>query len=203
MTMLGLIDPQPTGLPALAAIALGLALFLISLAFAQRRRESDAGEARASTSHSSWIGIGIQGLGFMAVGIGPIRILRDLWSPYALGEGAVVLALTAITLALFVTASRAMGRNWSLVARTREDHDLVTWGPFALVRHPIYTALFAWLVAMAIGFGHWHGLILGVPLYWIGTMIRVVREERLLRAQFGGAYDAYAARVKRFVPGLI
>ena len=46
-------------------------------------------------------------------------------------------------------------------------------------------------------------LILGVPLYWIGTVLRIVEEEKLLRAQFGEAYDAYAARVKRFLPGII
>jgi protein-S-isoprenylcysteine O-methyltransferase Ste14 len=96
-----------------------------------------------------------------------------------------------------------MGRNWSLEARTREDHELIVSGPFALIRHPIYTGMFAFLLAMAIAFGHWRGLILGVPLFWIGTMMRVTREEKLLRAQFGTSYDAYAARVKRFVPGLI
>jgi protein-S-isoprenylcysteine O-methyltransferase Ste14 len=118
--------------------------------------------------------------------------------------GTIAVALLVLlTIGLFFAASRAMGRNWSIVARTREDHDLVTWGPFALIRHPIYTALFAWMIAMAIAFGHWRGLILGVPLYWIGTWMRVSKEETLLRAQFGAAYDAYAARVKRFVPGLI
>ncbi|WP_163312237.1 methyltransferase family protein, partial [Enterobacter cloacae] len=75
------------------------------------------------------------------------------------------------------------------------------WGPFAWIRNPIYTALFVFMLAMALGFGHWRGLIIGVPLYWIGTWMRVRREEKLLRAQFGAAYDAYAARVKRFIPG--
>jgi protein-S-isoprenylcysteine O-methyltransferase Ste14 len=56
---------------------------------------------------------------------------------------------------------------------------------------------------MALAFGHWRGLAIGVPLYWIGTAIRVREEEKLLRAQFGQAYETYAARVKRFVPGLI
>ncbi|RYY33410.1 MAG: isoprenylcysteine carboxylmethyltransferase family protein, partial [Sphingomonadales bacterium] len=74
---------------------------------------------------------------------------------------------------------------------------------FAAIRHPIYTGLFAFMLAMAVAFGHWRGLILGVPLYWIGTWMRVSIEERLLRDQFGAAYDAYASRVKRFVPGLI
>jgi protein-S-isoprenylcysteine O-methyltransferase Ste14 len=201
--MIALVNPQPTGIPALLAMAGGLVAFLASLAFARKRSEPGAGEQGAKTSASSWNGIAVQGLGFSAVGIGPLVIRVDPMTPRALGEGAAVLLLMLLTLALFLTASRAMGRNWSLVARTRTDHQLVTWGPFAVMRHPIYTALFVFMIAMAIAFGHWRGLIVGVPLYWIGTWIRITREERLLRAQFGAAYDDYASRVKRFVPGVI
>lgn len=129
--------------------------------------------------------------------------MLDPATPLAIGEAAAVLGLMALAIALFVGATRAMGRNWAIVARTRGDHELVTWGPFARIRNPIYTGLFAFLLAMALAFGHWRGLVLGVPLYWIGTWMRVRREEALLRAQFGVAYDAYAARVKRFVPGLV
>lgn len=42
-----------------------------------------------------------------------------------------------------------------------------------------------------------------MPLYWMGTWMRVAQEEKLLHARFGAAYDAYAARVKRFVPDLL
>ena len=95
-----------------------------------------------------------------------------------------------------------MGRNWSLVARTRADHQLVEAGPFAYIRHPIYSALFLLMPAMALAFGHVAHLVLSVPLYAIGTWLRVGEEERLLRATFGSRYDAYAARVKRFLPGV-
>jgi protein-S-isoprenylcysteine O-methyltransferase Ste14 len=90
-----------------------------------------------------------------------------------------------------------------VVARTRSDHELVTWGPFAYVRHPIYSALFVWMIGMAVAFGHVWGLIAGVPLYWIGTLLRIREEERLLHARFGAGYEAYAKRVKRFLPGII
>lgn len=56
------------------------------------------------------------------------------------------------------------------------------------------------LLAMATAFGHWRGLMLGLPLFAWGTWIRVVEEEALLHARFGPQYEAYAARVKRFVP---
>ena len=79
---------------------------------------------------------------------------------------------------------------------------LVTAGPFAWIRHPIYTGLFLMLIALAIGLGHVSRLLVAVPLYALGTAIRVQVEERLLRTAFHSAYDEYAGRVKRFVPGV-
>jgi protein-S-isoprenylcysteine O-methyltransferase Ste14 len=95
-----------------------------------------------------------------------------------------------------------MGRNWSVVARTRSDHELVTTGPFAWLRHPIYTALALLLIALSIAYGNAARLILALPIYALGTWLRIAEEERLLRDAFGAAYDAYAARVRRFVPGV-
>ena len=95
-----------------------------------------------------------------------------------------------------------MGQNWSLVARTRSDHKLVERGPFALMRHPIYVALFGLMIATGLALGHPWNLLLAAPIYWWGTLQRVAIEERLLRDAFGSAYDDYARRVKRFVPGV-
>ncbi len=197
-----MIHPEPIGTPALGVMMIGFLAFIVALASA-RGRASGGERVAENRSSRSTIGIGIQMIGFAAVGIGPVLPTLPSASPLAIGEATAVAALMGLTILLFVAATRAMGRNWSIVARTREDHALVTAGPFRFVRHPIYSALFAFLLAMAVALGHWRGLILGVPLYWIGTWIRIAEEERLLRAQFGAAYDAYAARVKRFVPGVI
>lgn len=200
--MLALIDPQPVGLPGLFAMLAGFVLFLALLGLARRRgTKSDRPESQ-TRARASWIGVAIQMIGFAVVGFGPLRVLTTNTAT-TFAQAAGVFALMLFTIAMFLAASRAMGKNWAVVARTRSDHDLVTGGPFAYIRNPIYTGLFGMLLAMALGFGHWRGLILGVPLYWIGTAIRVREEEKLLRAQFGEVYDEYAARVKRFVPGLI
>ena len=114
-------------------------------------------------------------------------------SPLALGEALIIGLLMATAIGLFVSASRTMGQNWSLVARTRSDHELVTSGPFAYVRHPIYVALFLFMVAISIALGHSERLLFAVPIYALGTWFRIVREERLLRDMFGADYDAYAA----------
>lgn len=201
--MIALIDPQPTSVYAVVALFGSLFLWAGALAAARGRRGPKGAEVTRTRDSGSMLGVAVQALGFLVVGFGPLRMVLGRPDGYAIVELVAVLAAMAAVIGLFAAASRAMGRNWAIVARTRDDHQLVTWGPFAVVRNPIYVALFFWMLAMALALGHWRGLILGVPLYWIGTWMRVTREEKLLRAQFGAAYDAYAARVKRFVPGLI
>jgi len=144
----------------------------------------------------------VQGLGIGVVGFGPVHVALDPMSTTAIAEAVVVAVLMATAVGLFNASSRAMGKNWAVVAQTRSDHVLVQNGPFRHIRNPIYVALGLFMVAMAVAFGHWRNLIVAVPLYAIGTWMRVMREEGLLRTQFGSAYDDYAARVKRFVPGL-
>jgi len=194
------VHQTPIGAPAPIILFAGLILFGLLVAIQGGGRRDEAGATR---SRLSVLGIAIQVLSFFAVGFGEITFRYASTSPEAIEQAGITLLLVAITCGLFAASKRALGRNWSLVARMRADHELVTWGPFAYVRHPIYSALFVWLIAMAVAFGHYWGLILGVPVYWIGTILRIREEERLLRAQFGADYETYAARVKRFVPGII
>jgi protein-S-isoprenylcysteine O-methyltransferase Ste14 len=193
---------QPVGMPGLVAFMAGGLLFFASLI--RTRIGADRGGRGAAVARSDlsrW-GILIQMLGFLATGFGGILIGLAPMSPAALAGGAAVALLMLLAIGLFSAAARAMGANWSIVARMREGHELVTGGVFSRLRHPIYTAMGAFLVAMAIAFGHFAGLVAGAPLFALGTWIRIREEERLLRAEFGPAYEAYAARVKRFVPGI-
>jgi len=194
------VHAAPVGYPAWIIFWVGLLVFAVLAAL---RRADGAGEAGAKRSGLSILGIFVQCLAFVAVGLGPPRFVLAAASREAVEQAAVTLVLVVFTCWLFWASKRALGRNWSVVARTRADHELVTSGPFAYVRHPIYSALFVWLIAMAVAFGHYWGLIPGIPLYWIGTVLRIREEERLLGARFGAAYEAYAQRVKRFVPGII
>ena len=187
---------DPVGLPGLAALALGLLLFVVALLAARgRRADGEHGARRAGTGS---FGVLVQGLGFALAGFGPILAALDPMGGTALGEAAAVASLIAVALALFVAASRAMGRNWSIRARTRADHQLVQHGPFRLMRHPIYVAMALYLVALALAFGHTRQLLLAVPVFTLGTALRIRGEEALLAHAFGPAYTAYAARVRRF-----
>lgn len=164
-------------------------------------RRANPGEASSRTQRdsTSMLGIAVQGLGIAFAWFGPIQVLISSEPPHI----AIGLAIGAIAVAsalLFAWAARTMGANWALVARTRGDHRLIETGPFGLTRNPIYVALFGMMVSVALAFGHASNLVVCVPLFVVGTVIRVRAEERLLRAAFGPAYDAYAHRVKRFIP---
>ncbi|MGP7796184.1 methyltransferase family protein [Sphingomonas sp. CLY1604] len=187
-----------TGLPALAALALGLFLFAVALVARRWQRRPEAGGRRDPVSIG---GIAVQGVAFCIAWAGPVAVTLDPLGAAAMAQAAVTALLLAAALALFVWATAVMGRNWSLVARTRADHRLVTTGPFACVRHPIYSALALVVVAMALALGHAAHLLAALPVYALGTWLRVRAEERLLHALFGTAYADYAGRVKRFVPG--
>jgi protein-S-isoprenylcysteine O-methyltransferase Ste14 len=195
-----MLDPTPVGGPALIALVAGGALFALSLVGTRLR----AGGATAGErgSNASRVGIAVQMAGFASVGFGTVRRTLASGDALALAQAAAVALLMVGAVALFRAAARAMGTNWSLAARVRDDHQLVTAGVFARVRNPIYGAMAFFLLALAVALGHYAQLLLGVPLFALGTWLRVREEERLLRSRFGAAYDAYAGRVRRFVPGL-
>ncbi len=199
--MIGIVAPAPVGMPGLVVLLLGLAALAASLLFVRFRRGRQA-EAGAQVAGGSRLGIGLQAAAFLLVALGPLRPTLQAASAASVGAAVVVAVLAGSCVGIFLSAVTAMANNWSITARMRRDQDLVTWGPFAIIRHPIYTGLFAMLLAVAVAFGHWWGLILAIPLFAYGTWIRVREEERLLHARFGQQYEAYAARVKRFLPRL-
>ena len=104
---------------------------------------------------------------------------------------------------LFAASSRELGRNWSLVARTRSDHELVRTGPYSRVRHPIYLGLLLFVVAMAVGLGHWAQLLIALPFFFAGTAIRMKVEDSLLEKSFGDTFRDYRKSTPALIPRLL
>ena len=162
-------------------------------------RSSDRGAA-AKRSGLSTAGIALQAVGFGLTGFGDLHLSLPWSAPSSILCSVLVVLLGGSALAIFIAATRAMGKNWSVVARTRSDHQLVRNGPFAVVRHPIYLALFLYLLSFGIAFGHFVQLIAATPFYLAGAAIRVREEEKLLRAQFGDEHARYVREVPAFIP---
>lgn len=185
-----------------AIVAVIAAYILFFVPFLLKRRTSDESAGPTKRDSISLLGILIQGVAFGFAYFGAIKPGPLSLDPAVVREAALPIVLSVTSLLLFSWSYMMLGSNWSFVARVRSDHGLITRGPFAIVRNPIYLAMMLMMIAAALAFGHLQMLIFAVPLFFIGTVIRVLREERLLKAQFGDVYDAYAARTSRLIPGV-
>ena len=139
------------------------------------------------------------GFGVLYFGIGNAVLGRrvPVWFPGQRVLGALVIALGAA----LVAWAFVFFRSWRFRAKLDAGHELATGGPFRLVRHPIY----AGLDLLALGSAIWAPTAIvwtGFALLALGSDLRARAEERLLLAAFGEAYRAYAAKTKRFLPGI-
>jgi protein-S-isoprenylcysteine O-methyltransferase Ste14 len=165
-------------------------------------KKQPQGQTEAKRDRVSILGIVLQMVGFTAVWMLQ-RPLPRAGIPLPRWEITLdVLApiLSIVSAWIGLSAVQTLGRQWSYEARLIEGHQLVTQGPYRWVRHPIYTAMLGKLLATNFAFGHWLGLIIAGTTFMIGSLIRIRSEERLLRSQFGPAYDDYARRVPAMIP---
>jgi protein-S-isoprenylcysteine O-methyltransferase Ste14 len=118
----------------------------------------------------------------------------------AVWRAAVGLALLAIGLGFALWARRHLGRNWGMPMTERDAPELVTSGPYRLVRHPIYSGILLATVGTAIGLD-WTWLI-AVLLAAIYFIYSAIVEEHYLAEHFAGTYPAYKRSTKMLVPYL-
>jgi protein-S-isoprenylcysteine O-methyltransferase Ste14 len=187
------------GLAALLLVVLSWISF--ARIFLARKKPPKTQEAKRAPV-AKW-GIVLQGCGFALVWM----VRRSDWWPFHdLLAGEVVLAGVAVILAyvsnwLCLRAVHTLGKQWTYAARVVEGHELITEGPFSVVRNPIYLGMFGLMVATGLVFATWWALGLAVVLFLIGNQIRIRAEEKLLRETFGAKFEDYAQRVPAFWPG--
>jgi len=110
--------------------------------------------------------------------------------------------LTFAGLLFSVWARVQLGRNWSRSVTIKQDHKLIVTGPYALVRHPIYTGLLAAFLGTVLAVGEVRAVLAFVLIaVQFGYKLRL--EEKWMQAQFGAAYVAYSNRVAALVPYLL
>jgi protein-S-isoprenylcysteine O-methyltransferase Ste14 len=155
------------------------------------------------SDRASLVGIAIQTLSLPAVWVTPRRhqtAILPLGHWFEFLNTILVVLVVIVSLWMMSAAVRVLGKQWSLQARVLEDHKLVREGPYRFVRHPIYTGMLGMIVAGGLAWSHWTGFLFAIVLFAIGTAIRVRSEERLLREQFGAAFDDYKRSVPAVVP---
>lgn len=95
----------------------------------------------------------------------------------------------------------SIGNSISPTSATRQQHQLVTSGPYRWVRHPLYTVGASMFIAFGMTADNWFVAALGV-LAFIGMAIRTPKEEANLIEKFGDEYREYKKRTGRFLPRL-
>jgi len=123
---------------------------------------------------------------------------------YNIGNvGTYAVALVVVLGLCFTWWGRIhLGRFWSNAITHKEDHRIIDTGPYALVRHPIYTGQIIGLLASGIAIATWTAM-LGVILISLGEWQKARMEERFLSVELGAeAYGTYCRRVPMIVPFL-
>ncbi len=158
-----------------------------------------------STARSR-LGIFVVGAGFFVIffhaGRVQITLFGEGWPARPLVVAIVAAACAVAGIVFSVWAIRTLGKQWSFAARVVQGHQLVTHGPYAVVRNPIYASMLLWLIAMALTFGTPRRLAIALVLYITGTLMRIRAEEELMRATFGARWDEYCRRVPALIPFL-
>jgi protein-S-isoprenylcysteine O-methyltransferase Ste14 len=127
-------------------------------------------------------------------------LYRRLWRPglWPFWLGA---ALTVGGLLFAVWAREHLGRNWSSSVSIKQDHELITTGPYAVVRHPIYTGILGGFLGLAIAVSEVRGFVVFV-LMFLGFWAKLSMEEQWMHSQFGETYAQYVRRSAALVPYL-
>jgi len=175
--------------------ALGL-VWLVGVAFTKRTVRSQSTGTRLFHLVLAALGFALLSQrGFTQGWLG----MRFVPNTYAIAFTGFVLTLAGCAFAIW--ARLTLGRNWSGRATVKADHQLVTAGPYAVARHPIYTGLIVAVAGTALATGEWHG-ILAVVVILLALMIKMSQEERLMIQAFPETYAAYRQRVKALIPGV-
>jgi protein-S-isoprenylcysteine O-methyltransferase Ste14 len=109
--------------------------------------------------------------------------------------------LVAAGLGFAVWARLHLAGNWSGTVTLKQDHELIRSGPYALVRHPIYTGLLLAAVGTVVAIDRWSAAV-ALALMATAFLRKIAIEERLMAEAFGPAYAAYSRATARLVPYL-
>lgn len=181
-------------------IVLWLAFGLIWAVQAMRSKQT----VHRQSGRSRYVHIYIMTTAFVLMFTHDLRF-STLARPFVPHTHGILLAGLFLTLAGFliaIWARNALGSNWSGAVSIKLDHRLITRGPYALTRHPIYTGMLLMAAGTALVIGETR-CIAALALATIGLYLKSRLEERFMIEQFGARYLVYKKSVKALVPWLL
>jgi protein-S-isoprenylcysteine O-methyltransferase Ste14 len=176
--------------------------YIIRHPFERRAKRMQVVSDRRSVSDkiglaSALLGLAIVPAFYVATGIPKAAdYSASLW---AVALGAIIFSSA---LWVFRRSHKELGRNWSITLEIREQHKLVCNGPYALIRHPMYTSFMLMGLGQAFLLPNWVAGLAGLIGFAVLFFLRVDKEERMMLENFGPQYVAYMERTKRLIPYL-
>jgi protein-S-isoprenylcysteine O-methyltransferase Ste14 len=141
----------------------------------------------------------ILGFGLMFDNHFPVRWLQSNILPANVFLRLLGVMLTAVGLAFAVWARFSIGQNWSSAVSIKVGHQLVRTGPYAWVRHPIYSGILLMMIGTALVVGQVRGVLAPLVL-WSAFWVKSRMEEGFMRKTFGQDYTDYSRSTGALVP---
>lgn len=200
LLVLAILRWRENGWSALVWLAVFVAMCAIRAPHSIRNRANMVVEARKDATET-----GLLAAMFITMMVLPLLHLATglfAFADYTLPDWAAWLGASAQIpfLWLFWRSHADLGRNWSPGLEVSNDHELVTNGIYARVRHPMYAAIWISTLAQPLLIQNWIAGFLVVPAFTAMWFLRVPHEETMMQARFGEAWDAYCARAGRLLP---
>lgn len=108
-------------------------------------------------------------------------------------------ATGVVSVVFWTWTQTTLDTQWSAQLQLRKDHHLVTAGPYARIRHPLYTGMFGWCISLILLTANW--IFAGICLLaMLGLMWRIPKEEQMMIEAFGEEYRAYMQHTGRLFP---
>lgn len=202
IVVLAVMRHDVIGWPGLVWVAGFVLMGVIRAPHARARRENVI-----TSNRRGWVETGLLAGVFITMMILPCLYLATgafSFADYALPVWAAGLGAAAqlAFLWLFWRSHADLGRNWSPTLDVRDSHELVTRGVYRRMRHPMYAAIWLGVITQPLLVHNWIAGLAVLPAFALLYVVRVPREEAMMRETFGTAWDEYAVRTGRIFPRL-
>ena len=128
-----------------------------------------------------------------------LGVLNDRMFPFdqRIFMAGVILTWSGVAFAIW--ARYHLGKFWSATVALRESHQLIRTGPYAHVRHPIYTGMLTAILGSALAVGRYRALVAFLARL-AAFVVKSLQEEKLLESQFGAEFEEHRRRTGFFLP---
>jgi protein-S-isoprenylcysteine O-methyltransferase Ste14 len=162
-------------------------------------RTRDTLQTESSASRYAILLIEIAGFVLLFRHSAGVGFLGERFMRRTLASAIIGSILTWMGIGLAIWARYHLAEYWSARITIKQDHQLIRTGPYARLRHPIYSGIILATIGSAVVIDQWR-CVLGVCLVLIGYCIKARKEETMLTQQFGDAFREHQKQTGFLIP---